>query len=312
MFSGRDTFLMALLDLIIIGAGPSGMTAAIYAKRKGLSTLVIAEAVGGQVTKTGNIENYPGYERIPGPQLAAVIKKQMEDLKIDIRLSRVTKVTPGDGVFSVNTADGGSAEARAIIIATGSHWRELNVPGEEEFKNKGVSYCTTCDAPLFSGMDVAVVGGGNSATEAVMDLLNFCPKIYLIVRSTLKADKMGVDRIMASGKVTPCIGYHVTKINGRDFVESVEIASDAGEHKTLSVGGIFVEVGQLPNASFARELVKLNDRGEIITDEFCNTSTKGIFACGDVTDVPQKQIIVAAGEGAKAAMSAFSYISACR
>jgi thioredoxin reductase len=161
-------------------------------------------------------------------------------------------------------------------------------------------------------MDVAVIGGGNSAAEAVMDLLNFCPRVYLIVRSTLKADKMAVDRIMESGKVTLYAGYNVNKINGNDFVESIDIVSSAGEPKTLNVGGIFIEIGQVPNVSFARDLVNLNQGGEIVTDDYCNTSVKGIFACGDVTDVPQKQIIIAAGEGAKAAMSAFSYISKLR
>ena len=299
---------MSLLDLIIIGAGPAGMTAAIYAKRKGLSLVLISDSVGGQIIRTGDVENYPGYEKIAGPQLVAVIKKQMEGLKIEMTLGRVSKIEPEGNTFNVMTIEGRSFSTQAVIIATGSHWRELNVPGEEEFKNKGVSYCTTCDGPLFSGMDVAVVGGGNSAAEAVTDLLNYCPKIYLIVRSTLKADEMAVERIEASGKVTIFTGYTVEKINGKDFVESIDIVSGASEHKTLSVGGIFIEIGQVPNVSFVKGVVKLNQRGEIETDDYCRTSVTGIFACGDVTDVPQKQIIVAAGEGAKAAMSAFSYI----
>jgi alkyl hydroperoxide reductase subunit F len=299
---------MALLDLIIIGAGPAGMTAAIYAKRKGLSFQVISDSVGGQVTKTGTVENYPGYERIPGPQLAAVIKKQLEDLKIEIRLSRVSGLVL-DGVFKVSTADGAVQESRAVIIASGSHWRELSVPGEKEYRNRGVSYCTTCDAPLFSGMDVAVVGGGNSAAEAVLDLMNFCPKIYMVVRSTLRADKVAVDKINASGHVTILTDSTVEQVRGKDFVESIDVVSAGGERKTLAVGGVFVEIGLSPNVAFVKDLVKLNERGEIVIDDFCRTSVPGLFACGDVTDVPQKQIIVAAGEGAKAAIAAFGYIS---
>jgi thioredoxin-disulfide reductase len=300
---------MALLDLIIIGAGPAGMTAAIYARRKGLSLLIIADSIGGQVTKTGNVENYPGYESITGPQLSMLFKKQVEDLKVDLKLSRVAKVEkPGD-TCKVTTADGSAYEAKAVIIASGARWKELNVPGEREFKNRGVSYCPTCDGPLFSGMDVAIVGGGNAAAEAVLDMLNIASKIYLIVRSRIKADYMIVDRIKASPKVTILEGYGIEKISGKDFVESIDISSPKGEHTTLSVGGVFVEAGMLPNAGFVQGLVKMNERGEIMIDDYCRTSVCGIFAAGDVSDVPQKQIIVAAGEGAKAAMSAFTYIS---
>jgi thioredoxin-disulfide reductase len=300
---------MDLLDLIIIGAGPAGMTAAIYAKRKGLSLQVIADSVGGQVTKTGNVENYPGYESIPGPQLAALIKKHLEDLNVDIKLSRVLGLEKSGDVFKVTAVDGHAYESRAVIIASGSRWKELNVPGEREFRNKGVSYCPTCDGPLFAGMDVAVAGGGNAAAEAVLDLIHLASKIYLVVRSSLKADKVIVDRIRANDKVTILTGYTIEKVNGEDFVESVDLVSAAGERKTLSVGGLFVEVGFLPNVAFVKDLVRLNENGEIVIDGHCRTSVCGVFAAGDVTDVPQKQIIVAAGEGAKAAMAAYTYIS---
>ncbi len=300
---------MALLDLVIIGAGPAGMTAAIYAKRKGLSLLVVADSVGGQVTKTGNVENYPGYKSIPGPQLVAVIKKQLEELKVEMRLSRVLELEQDGANFKLTTSDGHVYGSKAVIIASGSHWKELNVPGEKEYQNRGVSYCATCDGPLFAGMDVAVVGGGNSAGEAVLDLLNLATRIYLVVRSTLKADKVIVDRIKESGKVVILTGYTVEKVNGTDFVESIDIFSESGDHTTLKVGGVFVEIGFSPNVAFAQGLVKLNGRGEIVVDGYCKTNVPGIFAAGDVTDVPQKQIIVAAGEGAKAAMSAYTYIT---
>ncbi len=300
---------MALLDLIIIGAGPAGMTAAIYAKRKGLTLQVIADSIGGQVSKTGNVENYPGYKSIPGPQLAALIKKQLEEMKVDITMSRASKLEKAGDYFRVTAADSHTYEARAVIIASGSKWKELNVPGEKEFRNRGVSYCPTCDGPLFSGMDVAVIGGGNAAAEAVMDLIPLAKSIYLVVRSTLKADKVVVDKISTNDKVTILTGYTVDKINGTDFVGSVDIVSTGGERKTLSVGGVFVEVGLAPNVAFAKDLVQLNDRGEIVIDERCRTNVCGVYAAGDVSDIPQKQIIVAAGEGAKAAMSAFTYIS---
>jgi NADH-dependent peroxiredoxin subunit F len=300
---------MALLDLIIIGAGPAGLTAAIYAKRKGLSLQLIADGVGGQVSKTGNVENYPGYESIPGPQLVSLFKKQVEDLKIDLKLSRVAKLERAGDRIRVHTGDGIVGECRAVIIASGARWRELNVPGEKEYKNRGVSYCPTCDGPLFSGLDVAVVGGGNAAAEAVLDMMNIASKVYLIVRSSLKADRLLIDRIVDSGKVTILEGYGVEKISGKDFVESVDIASAGGDRKTLPVGGVFVEAGMLPNVSFVEGLVDLNEKKEIIIDDYCRTSICGIFAAGDVTDIPQKQIVVAAGEGAKAAMSAFTYIS---
>ncbi len=298
-----------MFDLVIVGAGPAGMTAAIYAKRKGLSVLVVADSVGGQVSKTGNVENYPGYESIPGPQLASLIKKQLVDLNVDILMSRVLKLERAGSDFKVVASDGHAFDSKAVIVASGSRWKELNVPGEREFQNKGVSYCATCDGPLFAGIDVAVVGGGNAAGEAVLDLLNLCPKIYFIVRSTLKADRVIVDRIVNSGKVEVLTGYTVEKVNGTDFVESLDIVSKAGERKTLKVGGVFVEIGFLPNVAFAQGLVELNGASEIVVDDYCRTSVPGIFAAGDVTDVPQKQIVVAAGEGAKAAMSAYTYIT---
>jgi len=156
---------MALLDLIIIGAGPAGMTAAIYAKRKGLTLQVIADSIGGQVSKTGSVENYPGYQSIPGPRLVSLIKKQLEEMQVDITMSRASKLEKAGDYFTVTAADGHTYEARAVIIASGSKWKELNAPGEREFRNRGVSYCPTCDGPLFSGMDVAVIGGGNAAAR---------------------------------------------------------------------------------------------------------------------------------------------------
>lgn len=301
---------MSVLDLIIIGAGPAGMTAAIYAKRKGLDFSIISDTIGGYVAKTGIIENYPGFEKISGPELVSRISDQVKNLKVDIDTGRVKRIEKADKTFKVYTEEDRSYETLSIIIATGSHWRELGIPGEQEYRNKGVSFCTTCDAPLFVDMDVAVIGGGNSAAEAVIDLSGIASRIYMIVRSTLKADKSIADRIKANKKVTIYEGYVPVKISGNDFANSLEIKSTKdGDIKKLDVGGVFVEIGLIPNTSFVKGFVELNENGEVIIDDHCMTSIEGIFACGDVTDVPQKQIIVAAGEGAKAAMSAYTYVN---
>jgi NADH-dependent peroxiredoxin subunit F len=300
---------MELLDTVIIGGGPAGMTAAIYAKRKGMSLEIISDSIGGNMSKSSNIENYPGFEAISGSDLSRKMRGQMERLNIEPILDRATGVErTGDG-YRVVTQGGRTFVARTVIIASGSHWKDIGVPGEKEFISKGISYCTTCDAPLFEGMDVAVVGGGNAAAEAVLELTRICPKIYMIVRSRLKCDQVTTVRIRQNSKVTVLEGYTVERITGGDFVESMTLRSKDGKEKTLPVGGIFVEIGQDPNTAFLKGLVKTNARGEIEVDDSCRTSADGAFACGDVTTVPQKQVVVAAGEGAKAAMSAYEYIA---
>jgi NADH-dependent peroxiredoxin subunit F len=297
------------LDTVIIGAGPAGMTAAIYAKRKGLSLAVIADSVGGQMGRTGDIENYPGFDLIRGSDLARKMREQMERLSVEPVLDRVSGVERAGGGYRVATQGGRSFEARSVIVASGAHWREIGVPGEKEYISKGVSYCTTCDAPLFAGLDVAVAGGGNAAAEAVMELTGVASHVYMIVRSRLKCDEMTTVEIRKSDKVTVLEGYTIVRIAGKDFVESLIVRSPDGKEETLKVGGVFVEIGQDPNTGFVKDLVKLNARGEIEVDDYCRTSAEGVFACGDVTSVPQKQVVVAAGEGAKAAMSVFSYLS---
>jgi alkyl hydroperoxide reductase subunit F len=300
---------LSVLDTVIIGAGPAGMTAAIYAKRKGLVLTIIADRVGGQMGTTGEIENYPGFDVIRGQELSRKMREQMLRLGIEPVLDRITGVERTDSGYRLVTRGGRSIEARSVIVASGAHWREIGVPGEKEYISKGVSYCTTCDAPLFSGMDVAVVGGGNAAAEAVIELAGIASRVYMIVRSRLKCDEMTTVKIRKNNKVTVLEGYGVVRISGTDFVESITVKSGDGKEETLPVGGVFVEIGQDPNSGFIKNWVKTNDRGEIEIDEFCRTSMEGIYACGDVTDVPQKQVIVAAGEGAKAAMSVFTYLS---
>lgn len=300
---------MALSDTIIIGAGPAGMTAAIYARRKGMSVTLLADSIGGQMTKTGDIENYPGYEMISGSDLAKKMKAQMKRLGLEPAIERVSGVERIKDGFMVTTQGGRSYVASTVIVASGSHWREIGVPGEKEFISKGVSYCTTCDGPLFADMDVAVVGGGNSAAESVLEMTHMASKVYMIVRSRLKCDQVTTVKIRQNDKVKVLEGYAVEKISGKDFVESITVKSTDGKTEDISVGGVFVEIGLDPNTAFIKGLVKTNDRGEIEVDRYCSTSVEGLFACGDVTNVPLKQVIIAAGEGAKAAMGAFMYLS---
>ena len=285
------------------------MTAALYSKRKGLSIEIVSDSLGGQMSKSGNIENYPGFEGVPGKQLAEKMQGQLKLLGVEILTDRIESIERIGNRFRTVTASGKTYDSRVILVASGAHWREIGAPGEKEFMNRGVSYCTTCDGPLFADTDVAIVGGGNAAAESVLEMNRIASKIYLIVRSKLKSDQILSDRILADPKVTVLQGYTVERIGGTDFVESIQIRSKDGEAKTLPVSGIFVEIGQDPNTAFLKGLVKTNDRGEIIIDEYCQTNVPGIYACGDVTAVPQKQVIIAAGEGAKAAMSVYTYLS---
>lgn len=294
---------------MIIGAGPAGMTAALYAKRKGLTLAILADSLGGQMSKSGNIENYPGYEGLPGKQLAEKMRDQLKKLDVEITLDRVSGIERLGDRFRTLTEGGKTLDSRTVIVASGAHWREIGAPGEKEYLNRGVSYCTTCDGPLFADTDVAIVGGGNAAAESVLEMSRIASKIYLVVRSRLKADQILADRIMADPKVTVLQGYAVERITGKDFVEAIQLRSQAGETKALAVSGVFVEIGQDPNTTFLKGLVKTNGQGEIVVDGYCKTSVPGMFACGDVTDVPQKQVVVAAGEGAKAAMSVYTYLT---
>ncbi len=304
---------MDVLDTVIIGAGPAGMTAAIYARRKGLSLALVAASIGGNMSLIGDLENYPGFESVAGAKLVARMHDQLQRLGVVALVDRVVAVEKAPGGYAVRTEGRRSFEARSVIVASGSHWRELGVPGEREFVNRGVSFCSTCDAPLFRGMDVAVVGGGNRAAESVLDLTHIAARVYMIVRSRLKADQVTVDRIRGSDKVKVLEGYTVQRISGGDFVESIEVVeAAAGRPETLNVGGVFVEIGLDPNVGFLHGLVRLNDRAEIVVDKGGRTSDPGIFAAGDVTDGLDKQVVVAAGEGARAALSAYAYVSSLK
>jgi len=296
-----------MLDLIIIGAGPAGITASVYAARKKLDLLVITRDIGGQAALSGDVENYTGYQFITGPELADKFEEHMR--RFDIRLKEgegVTGIKNIKGGFSVETSNG-SYEARAVIIASGKSTKKLNIPGEDEYKNKGLTYCATCDGPLFAKKDVAVIGGGNSAVDAALQLVKIASHVYVInLEPALRADALMVDALNRAGNVTVMNSTSVTQILGDKFVRSIKIKKASGED-ALEVQGVFVEIGLIPNSGFANGVDK-NGLGEIKVNSSNETSVPGIFAAGDVTDVPEKQIIIAAGEGSKAALAAFRYL----
>jgi len=297
-----------MFDLIIIGAGPAGITAGVYAIRKRMEVLVIAEEIGGQTAWSGGIENYTGYQFITGPELTAKFEEHIKKYNVQLKEGEiVTDIEKQGNIVSVKTSKN-TYQAKAVIVASGARPRELNTPGEKEFKNKGLTYCATCDAPLFSNKDVAVVGGGNSALDAVLQLIKIANHIYLInIAPKLTGDKIMQDKIMMSSKVTVLNNTQVSAVSGDKLVTSIRINTD-GKESTLPVQGVFVEIGLTPNSEFAKILEK-NDRGEIKINAYNETSTPGVFAAGDVTDVADKQIIIAAGEGSKAALSAFKHLS---
>jgi thioredoxin-disulfide reductase len=297
-----------MYELIIVGAGSAGITASIYAARKRMNFLVITKDIGGQASLSSEIENYTGYQYITGPELTQKFEEHMREFNIEVKYEGVIGVEKVGDNFSVET-DKSTYETKALIIASGARPRSLNVPGEREFKNRGVTYCATCDAPLFHGKDVAVVGGGNSGLDATLQLTRIANKIYLIeVEPELRGDLIMREKVEQSEKVTILTKTKVLHIMGDKFVNGLAVERE-GVREVLQVQGVFIEVGYVPNSEFIAGMVKLNERGEIVVDDRCQTDVRGIFAAGDVTNVPYKQIIVAAGEGAKAAMSAHEYLS---
>ena len=297
-----------IYDLIIIGAGPAGITAAVYAARKKIDTLVVTKDIGGQAALSGDIQNYTGYQFISGPELAEKFEEHMRKFNFDIRENEeVTKLDAKQNNFLIKT-DKNSYRAKAVIVASGKKSRELGVSGEKKFKNKGLVYCATCDAPLFSGDDVAVIGGGNSALDAALQLMKIANHVYVInITDHLIGDEIMQEKIKKSKKVSILNNSQVIEISGDDFVDAIKIEKDKKE-ETLAVQGIFVEIGLIPNSGFAVDLNKTKI-GEIKVNNKNITNIPGIFAAGDVTDVFEKQIIIAAGEGAKAALSVFHYLS---
>ena len=299
-----------LYDAIIIGAGPGGLSAAIYTIRKLLKTLIISKDVGGQVTWTADVDNYLGFSQVNASQLVAKFEEHVKRFGVEKIIGvDVVSVDLTGKVKKVVTDDGKVHYGRTLIIATGGRHRPLAIPGERELVGKGVSYCSTCDAPLFGGADVAVVGGGNSALEAAVDLINIANKIYLVSLTQLTCDPFLEWKVKESKKVEMYLEYLPVKVLGDKMVKGLEIKSlSTGEIVPLCVEGVFVEIGILPNSRLFVDTLATNQKGEILVDSRGRTGIAGIFACGDVTDSPFKQVVVAVGDGAKAALSAYNYL----
>lgn len=297
-----------MYDLIIIGAGPAGITASVYAARKMMKLLVISKDIGGQAAWSGDIENYTGYQFISGPELAQKFEEHMRRYNVALKENETVEEIRKTGDTVVVATDKGRYESRCVIIASGKKTRELNVSGEKEFKNRGLTYCATCDGPLFSGKNVAVVGGGNSALDAALQLINIAKKVYIInISPALGGDAIMRQKLQESSIVTVLNSAQVTAVFGDKLVKGIKIKKD-GKEDELEVEGVFVEIGLIPNSEFAEGIEK-NDLNEIKIDCHNRTNIPGIFAAGDVTDVPEKQIIIAAGEGSKATLSAFRYLA---
>jgi NADH-dependent peroxiredoxin subunit F len=299
-----------MYELIIVGGGPSGMSAAVYAARKLLNTLLIAGDIGGQVLWTNNIQNYMGFQLIEGDELIGKFHKQVSQFPIDQKIGRnVANIRKIEGGFEVVSESGDKFEGKAVIVASGKRPRKLNVEGESELIGRGVNYCSVCDGPLFAGQNVAVIGGGNSAFEAALDMVKIAKHVDIVSVTPLTGDPIMIKKLGEYSNLTIYTEQKTEKIVGKDFVEGVVIKDiKTGAVKQLDVTGIFVEIGLLPNSDMVKDLVRLNLAGEVPVNCACETEVPGLFAAGDVTSAPDKQIIIAVGEGAKAALQAHRYL----
>ena len=300
-------------DVLIIGGGPAGASAAIYSARKGIRTGIVSERFGGQVMDTLGIENFISVKATEGPKLVAALEEHVKEYEVDVmNLQRAKSVQKNDldSLFEIELENGGKLKSKSVIVATGARWRELNVPGEKEFKGKGVAYCPHCDGPLFKGKHVAVIGGGNSGVEAAIDLANIVGHVTLFeFASELKADDILQKRLYSLSNVDVILNAQTTEVIGKDKVNGmIYLDRKANEKKTIELEGIFIQIGLLPNTDFVKNTVDLSKFGEIMIDNHNQSSLPGLFAAGDVTTVPYKQIIIAMGEGAKASLGAFDYL----
>ena len=302
-------------DVLIVGGGPAGAAAAVYAARKGIRTGVAAERFGGQVNDTLGIENYISIVETDGPKFAANLEAHVRAYEVDImNLQRADKLVPATepgGLVEVQLANGGVLKSRTVILSTGARWRNVNVPGEAEYRNKGVAYCPHCDGPLFKGKRVAVIGGGNSGIEAAIDLAGLVRHVTVVeFADQLKADAVLVRKLNSLPNVTVHTNAQTTEITGVDGkVNGLRYKDRAtGAEHLVELEGVFVQIGLVPNTEWLKGTVELSKHGEIIVDARGQTSVPGVFAAGDVTTTPYKQIVIAAGEGAKAALSAFDHL----
>lgn len=302
---------LPLQDVTIIGGGPAGVAAAIYSARKGLNVTMIAERFGGQVKDTMGIENLISVSKTTGPELTGAMQAHMDDYDITIKEHlRAESIEPGENK-TITLSSGEKIESRTVIIATGARWRELGIPGEKENVGNGVAYCPHCDGPFFKGKDVAVIGGGNSGIEAALDLagivksvtvFEFLPELkadQVLVNQAQKRDNIEIHQNVATKQIIATSG----KVSSIEYEDR-----ETNEQHTKDLSGVFVQIGLVPNSQFLKDTVEMSQYGEIVINERCETSEPGIYACGDVTTVPYKQIIISMGEGSKAALSAFEYL----
>ncbi|MBI5873785.1 MAG: FAD-dependent oxidoreductase [Candidatus Omnitrophica bacterium] len=297
-----------MYELIIVGAGPAGITAAVYAARKKIDFLLVTQDVGGQTLLSSDVENYTGYQFITGPELVAKFEEHLKQfnvgLKKDEPVERILQAKEGHFVVETKKA---AYSAKTVIVASGRRPRWLDVKGEEPLRNKGVSYCATCDGPLFSKKNVVVIGGANSALDATLQLIHIASYVYLInINPELGGDPIMRDKVQAAKNVKVFNSAVTKEIFGAQFVEGIKFEQN-GVANELKVQGVFVEIGSIPNSNIV-DFVAKNNNGEIIVDNLNRTNMPGIFAAGDVTDVPEKQIIVAAGEGAKSVLGVSRYL----
>ncbi len=304
----------APFDVLVVGGGPAGAAAAIYAARKGIRTGVAAERFGGQVLDTMAIENFISVKETEGPKLAAALEQHVREYEVDImNLQRATALVPAgdDGLVEIKLENGASLKSRSVILSTGARWRQMNVPGEDQYRNKGVAYCPHCDGPLFKGKRVAVIGGGNSGVEAAIDLAGLVTHVTLLeFDDKLRADEVLQKKLRSLGNVTIITSALTQEVlgDGQKVTGLVYQDRAGGDSHRVELEGIFVQIGLLPNTEWLKDTVALSPRGEILIDDRGQTSVPGVFAAGDCTTVPYKQIVIAMGAGSTAALSAFDHL----
>jgi alkyl hydroperoxide reductase subunit F len=308
--AGKDVF-----DVLVVGGGPAGAAAAIYAARKGILTGLAAERFGGQVLDTLAIENFISVQYTEGPQLGVALEQHVREYDVDVmNLQRASKLVPATqpgGPIEVRLENGASLKARSVVLSTGARWRQLGVPGEDQYRNKGVAYCPHCDGPLFKGKRVAVVGGGNSGVEAAIDLAGIVEHVTLLEFDTaLRADEVLQRKLRSLGNVDVLPGAQTTQVlgDGQKVTGLVYTDRASGESREVALAGVFVQIGLLPNTEWLKGALALSPRGEIVIDDRGATSLPGVFAAGDATTVPYKQIVIAMGAGCTAALSAFDHL----
>ncbi|MBU8786208.1 MULTISPECIES: alkyl hydroperoxide reductase subunit F [Bacillus] len=303
--SDKDPF-----DVLVVGGGPAGASAAIYAARKGIRTGIVAERFGGQVLDTMSIENFISVKRTEGPKLAASLEEHVKDYDIDVMNLQRAKHLEKKDLFELELENGAVLKSKTVILSTGARWRNIGVPGEQEFKNKGVAYCPHCDGPLFEGKDVAVIGGGNSGIEAAIDLAGIVNHVTVLeFAPELKADEVLQKRLYSLPNVTVVKNAQTKEITGEENVNGITyVDRETGAEKHVELQGVFVQIGLVPNTEWLPETVERNRIGEIVVDKRGETTIPGLFAAGDCTDSPYNQIIISMGSGANAALGAFDYL----